>query len=67
MRRVKRMHRGKGKEEYGITTQDRQGTGPPVKAGRGGGSGREVYGGRQREEGTPGQENPGSDRDLGTD
>ena len=26
---------------------------------------REVEGGRQREEGTPGRENPGSDRDMG--
>ena len=51
------MHRGRGEEETMPTTWDRQGTGPSVEAGRGG-SGREDDGGRQREEGTLGQENP---------
>ena len=51
--RARQKHRGRGEEENDATTQDRQGTGPPVKAGRGGG--REVDGGRHREEGTPGR------------
>ena len=32
----------------------------------GGGSGCEVDGGKQRKEGTPGRDNPGIERDLGT-
>ena len=57
------MHRGQGKEEHDTTTRYRQGTGPPVKGGRGGGR-REVDGDRQRErepwKGEPwGQQGPG--------
>ena len=33
------MHRGRGEEEHDATTWDRQGTGLPVEAGRGGGAG----------------------------
>ena len=58
------MNRGRGTNK----------TTPPLVTGRtlgpgrgrqGGGSGREVVGGSQREERTPGQENPWADRDLG--
>ena len=60
------MNRGWGDEEHDATTRDRQGTGPPVEADRGG-SGCVDVGGRQREEGTPVRENPGADRDLITE
>ena len=58
------MHRGWGKNNAT----------PPLGTGRvldrrsrttGGGSGREVERDRQREEGTPIQDNPGTNRDLG--
>ena len=58
------MHRGRGKKEHDATTRDRQGTRPPVKASRWGGSGRADGGGNQREEGNPGQDNPEVDMDL---
>ena len=54
---------GTGDEEHDATTRDQQGTGPPVEAGRGG-IGHADGGGRQREEGTPGRDYSGADRDL---
>ena len=55
---------GKGKKEHEATTRDRKETGPPVKEGRGRGSRPGDGGGRQREEGNHGRDNPGADRDL---
>ena len=37
--RARQMHRGRGDEEHDATTRYRQGTGPPVEAGKGGGGG----------------------------
>ena len=55
---------GGGGEEQNATTQYKQGTVLPVEASRGGAGGCVDGEGRQREEGTPGRENPGGDRDL---
>ena len=60
---MRRNQRGRGDKELNATTQDRQGTGTPVEASRGGG---DFYGVRQREEGTLGREKPGVDKDRGT-
>ena len=46
-----------GQKNTTPTTRNQQGNGPPVKAGRGG-SGRSNDGGKQREEGNLGQDNP---------
>ena len=59
--RARWKHRVKADEEHEATTQDRQGTGPPVDSGRGGLA---DGGGRQRKKGTSGRDNPGADRDL---
>ena len=52
------MHRVWGEEEHETITRGRQGNGPPVEAGRGGGGGRVDDGCRQRYEGTLRRENP---------
>ena len=49
MRRSRRMHRGQGEKEHDVITRDRQGTGPPVEASRGGrADGRMVEAGRDK-------------------
>ena len=43
------MHRGQGGKEHDVITRDRQGTGPPVEASRGGrADGRMVEAGRDK-------------------
>ena len=46
--RERRIHREQGEEEHEATTRDRQGTGPPVNAVRGGSGVRMVESGRER-------------------
>ena len=55
---------GTGDKKHDIKNRAGRGLGLRSRL-AGGGSGCEVEGGRQREEGNPGRENPGSDRDLG--
>ena len=58
------MHMGRETKNTTPELRTSRGLGLRSRPG-GGGSGREFEGGRQREEGTPGWENPGYDRDLG--
>ena len=64
MGRARREHRGRGDEGDNTTTRDRQETGPPGETDRGGRDRPADGKVRQREEGTPGRENPGTDREL---